>query len=550
MQWKTCSDLPPECLLNIIGYLDSPDVASLLRTSKCWNSVIVSNETTIYRQLANIYDSRAGYKSSHRLRDALRSWASPSAATIKTWKQYCHLQVTTERRWKLDGIPDCRFFQGLALEKAIQNIQIDLEKSLLLRTIATRSERAGPIVICLLDPMQPTLFRLNMTFPIYQAELSNGFLVCSRFMAEELSIWRWADDQRQDPIVCEPSAGQIDIYQAREIAGFQTDVPSRGELVPVGIIQSPESAIHAFRLVYPVLCVGTLEMISIWEVRSRSCIQTIATHPSILFGRQLFAVDVNDTHVFVARGQVQVYSRITGQLIFELRADFLELSNSCVALPSLRRQSGDFEEYALAEFLQPATPLAHPHPNAQLYSDSATGVYSSPTGDNFVATTANGIIYVEFVDSIHSQIRDGLNPWHVTTNALDDGGHSATALGSPSPADNFRISITRLQKKIWKAAYDGHKIVALGSEGLSILHIDNQAGPAITVSMADGPSHLIYPFPATNMYHIPAFRFLSDREYTCIKLTRDTCWLACGFRAGIGSVDFAQEFRADDHTWD
>ncbi|CAE6458826.1 unnamed protein product [Rhizoctonia solani] len=119
------------------------------------------------------------------------------------------------------------------------------------------------------------------------------------------------------------------------------------------------------------------------------------------------------------------------------------------------------------------------------------------------------------------------------------------------------MSFTRVQHRLWTAAYDGRRIVAYGvkslvlltPEGLSIIHLVDQPGSAITTLKADGSSQLLYPFPAKTMYHIPAFRANTSIEHARVELTRDTCWLTrlqwppnMPYRHTVGMVDFAQEF--------
>lgn len=86
---STYESLPPECLLRIIAFLNLPDIVSLLRTSRLWNSVIAENEQVVYHRLTNNWDSTD--RALNSLADALGNWGSPDAKRIRTWKQYCEI---------------------------------------------------------------------------------------------------------------------------------------------------------------------------------------------------------------------------------------------------------------------------------------------------------------------------------------------------------------------------------------------------------------------------------------------------------------------------
>lgn len=85
-------DLPPECLLRVIEFLPLADVATLLRTSGLWNSIINQNENTIYFRIASTLEP-AGAPPLGSLATALKSWVSPAAKKTESWKQYCELKA-------------------------------------------------------------------------------------------------------------------------------------------------------------------------------------------------------------------------------------------------------------------------------------------------------------------------------------------------------------------------------------------------------------------------------------------------------------------------
>lgn len=44
-------------------------------------------------------------------------------------------------------------------------------------------------------------------------EMSNGFVVFTCRDFRSLEVWRWAIDQRKDPVECEPEPQQVEMYQ-------------------------------------------------------------------------------------------------------------------------------------------------------------------------------------------------------------------------------------------------------------------------------------------------------------------------------------------------
>lgn len=82
-------DLPPECLLRIIAFLNLSEVVALLQTSRLWNSVITSNEQVVYHQLARLCQSMDQPLGS--LDDAIEGWASQESMKVQNWKRYCEM---------------------------------------------------------------------------------------------------------------------------------------------------------------------------------------------------------------------------------------------------------------------------------------------------------------------------------------------------------------------------------------------------------------------------------------------------------------------------
>ncbi|CUA67214.1 Transient-receptor-potential-like protein [Rhizoctonia solani] len=500
--------LPPECLVHIVRYLNLPDVACLLCTSKHWHSVITSNETIIYQRLAGDYDSRMGHGPFDHFQDALDTWASPSAKSIKSWKQYCKLQATTEQRWRGKHTPSYTLdFCGTTQTDFVQNIQIDLEKSLLLTTEIGPLGAIDRIVVrCLLDNSHPTLFTLFMEGDIiHRIELSNGFLVCSS--QKKLSVWRWAQDQQRDPIALEPAAWQTLIYErAMQLA----DAPHRGELIPILAMPKPIFFLYPLiRFRYPVLCMWSTmtEPIRFWNLESRSFERSIELNQTDISIYHV-PLDYNHAHVFVVLDMIMIYDRPTGDLVCQLECNCADLTRLYPTLPSLGRRYDWFDEYVLSHHRNAESTLRDPP--SWIERDRVREVYISPTRNDLVGITDRGCIF-----------------------------HCPIDLEYPT-ASAGRISFTGVQIKLWSGAYDGHKIVAYGPHGLSFIYLVDPPEPGV--------------FPAKIMHHIPAFRALIFGEHRRVEMTRDTCWLSWkprdhgDTRLIVGMVDFARAFEDQDET--
>ncbi|KAG9077730.1 hypothetical protein FS749_010346, partial [Ceratobasidium sp. UAMH 11750] len=250
----TYEDLPPECLLRVIEFLSLQDVTALLLTSSSWHSIITENESAIYRQFAEAHNPLAPRLGS--LEFARKGWVSPGARGLKSWKEYCRLQVQTKQRWfgKSRAHMSMDILQGQRSQ--VHRIKIDTEK-LLLVTTEEAAPDASLAVHCLESQGRPMLFQLKQVSNLAHVEMSNGFVVFTCEESTKLEVWRWAQDQATDPAPAQPEPHQTNMYRnAMGAAGFQLGSgPHRGELVPMGILRQPADA-RATRLVYPTLCVG------------------------------------------------------------------------------------------------------------------------------------------------------------------------------------------------------------------------------------------------------------------------------------------------------
>lgn len=156
---------------------------------------------------------------------------------------------------------------------------------------------------------------------------------------------------------------------------------------------------RALRLVYPTLCVGSAgcDYLWLWDIRTRELVQTIElaeTHGHMF---SMHYVDVNETHAFVATDFVSVYSRATGQCVFQL-STIPEL----VSLFRLRWQSPSLPaDMLLHEKTQPFVDMQLP-PYRGLGSDtsnhdepggSVVAVHVSPSGQDFVAIGYGGHLF-------------------------------------------------------------------------------------------------------------------------------------------------------------
>ncbi|KAF8756416.1 hypothetical protein RHS01_04363 [Rhizoctonia solani] len=404
--------------------------------------VIVGNEQIVYHRLANNWDSTAIPLSS--LGTALENWGSPNAKKIHTWKQYCQLQVATEKRWNGKGrsnsSPDVF---GRAQRIQVHRIKIDTEKSLLVMSGQDEGDQNGSLVVhCLQDPSRQALFYLDQISIYAHVEMSNGFVVftCGPEAPDSLEVWRWAEDQDACPLNSTPTAQQQQLYRdALSRLGHDSD--RRGVLVPMGILKHSDET-RASRLVYPTVCVGNRsgDCLSLWDVRTRKLTQTIDIEPSIYPRYRMSYVDVNETHVFVATHTVSVYSRATGQLVGPV-----------------------FTTRDLPGYTDSGRPMISGHRPW----DVIVAVHVSPDGNDFVAITSRGHIF-------------HISGLKVGTTRPDD----ETASRSPL---RVRISATQAQNYLENLAYDGQRILAYGT------------ARSFMVQLGDGVIGELYPFPAKDV---------------------------------------------------
>ncbi|KAF8706732.1 A Receptor for Ubiquitination Targets, partial [Rhizoctonia solani] len=508
---STYETLPPECLLRIIAFLTLPDVVSLLRTSRLWNSVIVGNEQIVYHRLANNWDSTAIPLSS--LGTALENWGSPNAKKIHTWKQYCQLQVATEKRWNGKGrsnsSPDVF---GRAQRIQVHRIKIDTEKSLLVMSGQDEGDQNGSLVVhCLQDPSRQALFYLDQISIYAHVEMSNGFVVftCGPEAPDSLEVWRWAEDQDACPLNSTPTAQQQQLYRdALSRLGHDSD--RRGVLVPMGILKHSDET-RASRMVYPTVCVGNRsgDCLSLWDVRTRKLTQTIDIEPSIYPRYRMSYVDVNETHVFVATHTVSVYSRATGQLVFHLDESHLAQITTHISAPTSTFSRGPvFTTRDLPGYTDSGRPMISGHRPW----DVIVAVHVSPDGNDFVAITSRGHIF-------------HISGLKVGTTRPDD----ETASHSPL---RVRISATQAQNYLENLAYDGQRILAYGNMGLCLLNLEDRPRDPFMVQLGDGVVGELYPFPAKDVKLVAPFG--GEGQYgdcSCLQMTRDTCWVARVFQS-------------------
>jgi hypothetical protein len=249
-------------------------------------------------------------------------------------------------------------------------------------------------------------------------------------------------------------------------AGFQRGSEAhRGELMPMGILRHPAD-LRATRLVYPTLCVGSRagDRLWLWDIRTRRITQTINIEPPPYEVFAMLYVDVNDTHAFVATHTVSVYSRTTGQCVFQFRDSELERLTSCVDYPTREMWSASvFEEYALEGYHEPFR-----NDNIiSVPSDIIMAIHVSPSGDDFVAVTFRGYIFhirglkdatVDHETSIQETASDAPSPITPSASASTTSNKSR----NEPCLDRFKISVARGGTNLENLAYDGNRIVADG----------------------------------------------------------------------------------------
>ncbi|QRV98104.1 F-box protein [Ceratobasidium sp. AG-Ba] len=449
-------------------------------------------------------------------------------------KQTGKLQVRTTQRWlgKSRARTSLDVF-GPSQQSRVHRIKIDTAKLLLVMTEEANSGDAH-LTVYSLGPGRPMLFQLEQVSTLAHVEMSNGFVVFTCGDSNVLEVWRWAQDQEVDLVPQRPEMDQLNVYySAMQKADFQPGSGARrGELIPMGVLRQPAD-LRATRLVYPTLCVGARagDRLWLWDIRTRQLTQTITIEPSPFEAFGMLYVDVNETHVFVATHTVSVYSRSTGQCVFQLRDSQLEGLTHSASYPTLQQRSHSvFLEYAWESYRE----LYRSSIVLTIPSDIVMAVHVSPTGDDFVAITFRGFIFhigglkeatAEHEMSIHEGSSDAPSPGSLGASV------SASTSSSRSPneisLDKFRISVARGGTGLDNLAYDGNRIVADGGQGLCIINLEPQPEEIFTTSINEKQIDL-YPFPAKFLNRVPPFGS-EQEEYgdcTCIQITQEAIWIA------------------------
>ncbi|KAG8698232.1 hypothetical protein FRC09_007349 [Ceratobasidium sp. 395] len=393
-------------------------------------------------------------------------------------------------------------------------------------------------------------------------EMSNGFVAFTCEASTELEVWRWAQDQAIDPAPAQPEPRQTVMHQdAMRARDLHIGSAHRGELVPMGILHQPAD-LRATRLVYPTLCVGARagDQLWLWDIRTRRLTQTITFEPSPFDAFGMLYVDVNETHAFVATHTVSVYSRASGQCVFQFRDSQLERLTHCSSYPTLQQRSSSlFLEYAFENYREP-------YRSNNIFtvpSDIAMAVHVSPTGDDFVAITFRGFIF--HISGLKEATIDHETALQEPNDVPSSDTASISAPASPIRArnevslDKFKISVTRGGTGLEHLAYDGNRIVADGGQGLCIINLESQPEEVFPVFINDKQIDL-YPFPARFLNRVPPFG--SEREdygdCSCLQITQEGFWTAWqpymrlqqedlrSERKAVGMMLFSEEEQEDD----
>lgn len=211
--------------------------------------------------------------------------------------------------------------------------------------------------------------------------------------------------------------------------------------------------------------------------------------------------------MFVATYVVAVYSRATGQCVFQLQESQLALLATCVDIPGVTRlPQSVFQQCELPDYHNPdlrIVPLNLPR-------DAIRAIHVSPTGDAFVAISFHGLIL--HIGGLKSNVAGG----------IDASSRSLSVL------ENLRISVIHAESNLMNLAYDGRRIVAYGAQGLCLINIEEQPDNTFEVLVRDGPTLKLYPFPSKYLCRVYPFGD-EDGDYdgcSCLQLTRDSFWVA------------------------
>lgn len=161
-------------------------------------------------------------------------------------------------------------------------------------------------------------------------EYSNGFLVFDR-LGSEKEVWRLAAEYNHSP-------HPADEFQ--EAVAFTINTypsTSKGYFKPWAMLVTPEIG-RAYRFVYPVLLVASLNTAYLYDVESANLIQTIHNIQFLRDDEHLGSINYVESsplHVLICGGnQLRIFERESGSLLYHISSSQPEWDCIQVAVDS------------------------------------------------------------------------------------------------------------------------------------------------------------------------------------------------------------------------
>ncbi|KAI5117611.1 hypothetical protein M0805_001211 [Coniferiporia weirii] len=516
--------LPPEILLNVLGYCSIQTICSLQLICKDFNDFVKENETAVYHAAALLH----GFiEPEQLLRDAHVNYPGSWLDGLRGWKDLCQRWFQVETNWEGRGETP----RETTLKRTgddVHRIKVDERQNA--RFVITTHQNGGLRVTCM--DTDTVLFALAKRYVRHHAhcEYENGFLIFDRLHPHALEVWRL---ESSDWDGCHPDSrykpDETQIHAPKQVVDPSAEFPRRGSFAPWALFIPPYNP-RAYRFVYPTLLVGSEEgeELYLFDVPSASLVQTIPipreSLPPAAFTPEgtvcILYVELGPRHVFVCT--------MHGVLI--LPRDWSHepgARNVCFDFPTVDpnlrvpqlichyaariiRTNGPPSNPCMREYMvtaprvsEQSTALVRLGDNRQQFS----AVHVSSSGRDFVAITWLGIAY--FVRDFERVLRGECSFSEIALR-IDMG----------APAINL--------------AFGHDRVVIQAFSGLFVFSLHTTPHGIITPRMHDGRlTPTPNSFPEISAHQLLHFRNrVSLRQVSCVScVTKTGVWLDWSVRA-------------------
>ncbi|KAJ7064614.1 hypothetical protein C8F01DRAFT_1127462 [Mycena amicta] len=223
--------LPPELTISILSHLPISSLATLCKTSRAWNALIQTNESTIYQNAAIRHFSVPPSTTFDDLESVL---SRPAVAGTHDWKSFCQRQLRIEQSWLGKGP------------------LVDERRGFIISTGSSRDP--GLRVVDMESGELAWSLPEGYVCSYAHCEYDEGYIVFNRAgTSSEKEVWRLVDDcvdgNESHATYAPPDEAQL------RAAALQNSNPSyTRQFIPWALLKPPSSTVHrAFRFAYPTL---------------------------------------------------------------------------------------------------------------------------------------------------------------------------------------------------------------------------------------------------------------------------------------------------------